>query len=62
MVRLRDREVFLLHSICKKNKVPAELMKQLLKEASKNSYENKSKKERTLEYRKLISYYNNEEK
>jgi len=57
MVKLRASEKFLLHSICKKNQVPVELVMQLLKDASRNSYENRNEKERIREYRNLISFH-----
>lgn len=49
--------MYILSSICKKNEVPNNLAMQLLKEALRNSYDNRSEKERIREYRNLISFH-----
>lgn len=47
----------LLQRICKENDVPKDLITQLLKESSQNSYENNSEKERIKGYRGLMNYH-----
>lgn len=61
MSKLNGTELFILKKICNKHEVPSTLLRELLKEASTNAYENKTIKEKASEYRKLIHYQFNKE-
>jgi hypothetical protein len=62
MNEIKKREHELMVSLCEENNLNIELVKKLLKEAEKFSYETKTSGARKKEYLNLITYYNKQNK
>lgn len=57
MNKLKVREIELLANVCTEHDVPVKLVKELVKSAKLNSYENKTPNMRIKEYQDLIDFY-----
>lgn len=59
MNRIKRREIEILTKVCKENEIPLKLVRTLLSEAKKLSYENQTQNGRIKQYQDIISFYAN---
>lgn len=57
MRKMKEKEIQLLSRICRENDLPMKMVSELLKSATKFSYENTPESVRLKDYGELIDYY-----
>ncbi|WP_166244007.1 DNA modification system-associated small protein [Paenibacillus turpanensis] len=57
MRNMKEKEIQLLSKVCREHDLPMKLVAELLKSATKFSYENTAESARLKDYSDLIDYY-----